>query len=191
MIPSDRDDSSENRNARGTLSDSELELLYSGVRIMARRKLGDSDIIEDVVQETIVRAQTEIDRGRLHDRAKLGAFVRGIAHHVIADTLERRRRTDRLDLNPEASSVSSEKRDVLRMLVDEEEFAELRAALRKLSVEDRELLRLSFDEGLSPMEIATRIDTSAVNVRKRKERALNRLRQVFLALRPGLSRPSV
>lgn len=49
-----------------------------------------------------------------------------------------------------------------------------------LPAADRELLRLSYFEGLEPAQIAERMGEVATRVRMRKSRALDRLRRAFL-----------
>ena len=63
-----------------------LERLRLGLQIMALRALRDPDAAEEAVQETLVRALEALRDGRPSNPEKLGAFVRGIARHVIADT---------------------------------------------------------------------------------------------------------
>ncbi len=67
----------------------------------------------------------------------------------------------------------------LSALVSATEGARVRDALGLLSAPDQELLRLCYFEGLSPGEIARRLGEPADRVRKRKSRALERLRLAF------------
>jgi RNA polymerase sigma factor (sigma-70 family) len=175
-------------NAATTLSDAELTRLATGVRIMAQLRLGDKDLAEDVAQETLVRTLAAIAAGRLGDPAHLGAFVRGIAIHVVIDAQRLLNRATNLDLDPEACAVSSLMPDALDMIITEEEAGEVKAALRELSVPDRELLRLLYVEKLSPQQAAAQLGEPAARIRKRKERAMKRLRGIFAKRHPHLSR---
>src|SRR5205823_14121599 len=69
--------------------------------------------------------------------------------------------------------------DALDQLVTAEERVRVRAALNGLASADRELLRLCYFEGLTPTEVAGRLGEPAERVRKRKSRALERLRAAF------------
>ena len=60
-------------------------------------------------------------------------------------------------------------------------MAALQAALERLPEDDRELLRLTTWEGLSPTELATVLGIPAATVRTRLHRARRRLRQAFEA----------
>ncbi len=169
-----------------TLDDRELDLLGRGVRIIALRALGDPDAAWDIVQETLARALHAVREGRLRDRTRLGAFVRGIARHVITDELRRRGRFAGSD--GELPEVAHQRdgggdRDALDGLVRAEEAMALRAALSELSRSDQDIIRLTFVDGLTPGQVAQRLRQPAERVRKRKSRALERLREIFLAAR--------
>ena len=156
-----------------------VERLRLGLQIMALRALGDPDAAEEAVQETLVRALEALRDGRPRDPEKLGAFVRAIARHVIADTQRAQRRSAPLDAAPQPARDASPD-DPLTALVTTEERDHIRLALTQLSAGDREILQLSFFEGLTPVEIAERLGEPALRIRKRKSRALGRLRRVFL-----------
>jgi RNA polymerase sigma-70 factor, ECF subfamily len=161
------------------LDSERLSRLRSGLWILALRALGDRDAAEDAVQETLARALAALRGGHLEDPTKLGAFVRGIARHVIADALRSRRRITSID--PIAEGVpDAGADDPLHLLVNEEERECVRSALAHLSEQDREILSLAFFDGLTPTEIAERLSVSSEVIRKRKSRALARLRQAYL-----------
>lgn len=156
-----------------------VERLRLGLRIMALRALGDPEAAEEAVQETLVRALEALRQGRVRNPEKLGAFVRGIARHVIADTRRARQRGVPLQAIPETGPGTGHD-DPLTTLITAEERDRVRAALTQLSTGDREILHLSFFEGLTPVEIAERLGEPALRIRKRKSRALGRLRQALL-----------
>ena len=73
-----------------------LERLRSGLRFIALRSLSDADAAEEVVQETLARGLKSLRAGRLNDPSRLGAYFRGICHHVIVDTIRNRQRSSSL-----------------------------------------------------------------------------------------------
>lgn len=157
----------------------ELEHLRQALRTMALRKLGDSALAEDVAQETLLRVLNAVEQQRLDDPARIYGFVWGVANNVIAGIHRRKKRSalaeawTRFTARPAA--------DALTTLVSNEEQARVQSALQGLPPADRELLRLSFYEGLSPTELAERLGEPSTRLRKRKQRALERLRQAFMA----------
>lgn len=161
-----------------SLDEGDLRLLANGVRIIAMRSLGDPDAAADVVQETLARAIRAVAEGRLRDHRALGGFVRSIARHVIADELRSRSRTVPLDPNLHTPSVES---DPLNALVHDDRVAAVRAAIETLSARDRRVIELSFVEGLTPAAVAERLGEPRARVRKRKSRALERLREALAA----------
>jgi len=156
-----------------------LRLLREGLRIMALRALDDADAAEDVAQEALLRAMRAVTPEVAADDERLGAFVGGIARHVIADV---RRRGARLEAGgTRVEGIADTARDGLTALVVREEGARVREALSCLPPADRELIRESFYDGRTPTEIARRTSEPVERIRKRKSRALARLRA---ALRP-------
>jgi RNA polymerase sigma-70 factor (ECF subfamily) len=147
--------------------------------MIALRSLGSVEDADEVAQESLARAFHAIEEGRLETPEKLGAFVTGIARHVIADAHRRRSRT----IPPgHELAAAGHPADQLAALVADEQAHRVRFALSTLSPTDREVLRLSFYEGLAPAEIAERLAEPAPRVRKRKARALDRLRLAYLQL---------
>ncbi len=150
----------------------------AGVRFLALRALGDGDAADDVAQETILRAlRTTIDANKavIRDPA---AFIHGIARHVIADALRRKYQTLSLEI---AETIPATEGDALDAMVSDEERTRVRLAIRKLPPSERSLLVMSFVRGMSSPEIAERLGESAELIRKRKSRAVQRLRSVFFA----------
>ena len=156
-----------------------LERLRLGLQIMALRALRDPDAAEEAVQETLVRALEALRDGRPSNPEKLGAFVRGIARHVIADTHRARQSSARQQPLSDGGPATSGD-DPLTTLITAEERDRVRQALSELSAGDREILHLSFFEGLTPVEIAERLGEPPLRIRKRKSRALNRVRRALL-----------
>jgi len=129
------------------------------------------------VQETLARAVVAIGKGRPHEPDKLPAFVAGIARHVITDMIRLRKRAVSLAIVPEGMNWSEG--DALDCLISAADRAAIRSALNGLSPADRDLLRLCYYEGLTPLEVASRTGEPAERIRKRKSRALDRLREAI------------
>ena len=155
-----------------------LEALRPGLRVIATCALSSADAAEEAVQETLSRAVVALARGQLADPAKLPAFVAGIARHVVTDMLRARGRVVSLERVAAAHHPTTSS-DTLDALVTAAERAQVRTALAGLPATDRELLRLCYFEGLTPGEIAERLGEPPERVRKRKSRALERLRRAF------------
>ena len=155
-----------------------LEHFRPGLELLAVRALGSMDAAREAVQETLARALVALQNGQPSDLAKLPAFVAGIARHVSVDMLRAQRRVVSLD-TLSAHHQRSGEADALSALVSAADRVRVRGALSQLTPGDRELLQLCYYEGLTPGEIAVRLGEPAERVRKRKSRALERLRAVF------------
>lgn len=153
-----------------------IALLRNGLRIMALRALGDGDAAEDVVQEALLRALRAVTEEIAADPDRLGAFVGGIARHVIADVKRTAARYTTQDGTVYALSTAP---DALTALLEQEEQARVRTAIESLRASDQIIIRMSFYEGLTPTEVAERLDQPPERIRKRKSRALVRLRAVL------------
>jgi RNA polymerase sigma factor (sigma-70 family) len=160
-------------------SAADLETLRGGLRILCLRALGDAEAAEEAVQETLARAVEALRGGRLADRAKLAAYVAGIARHVCSHTRRDEKRTVSLDALPNGSGPVVVV-DPLDSLITAADADRLRAVFTSLSDADRRLLRLCYYEDRTPAEAAAVLGEPPERVRKRKERALERLRRAFL-----------
>lgn len=158
------------------VNSSDLSHLLPGLRVLALRQLGNAATAEDVAQEAIVRALGAIANGQLREPHKVAAFVAGIARHIITDHIRAKRH---VEVDVFAIELPSAHPDALAELISSEERAQLRHMLARLSTADQELLRLTYEEGLSAAEVAERLQETPVVVRKRKSRALERLRANF------------
>jgi RNA polymerase sigma factor (sigma-70 family) len=157
----------------------DLDCLRGGLRILCLRALGDADAAEEAVQETIARAVDALRAERLADQTKLAAYVASIARHVCSHVQRDEKRTVSLDA-PAAIPSLATAHDPLDALIAETERNRLRTAFEALPTKDQRLLRLCYYEDRSPSEVAAMLGEPAERVRKRKSRALDRLRQAFL-----------
>ena len=164
-------------NAPGVVADAELERIRAGVRIMAARALGDAEAAEEAAQETMVRLLRALSGGTSVG-SSLGAYARGIALHVIADQRRSARRTIAqdpavLDLRGSAPD------DPLVRLEAEERQRAVDRAFAQLDAADQQLLRQCFYDGMTSAEVAAHTGEPAARIRKRKSRAIDRLRSAF------------
>jgi RNA polymerase sigma-70 factor, ECF subfamily len=156
-------------------ADTERELLAYALRRVER-----PEDAADVVAETFLVAWRRLDRVPAGDEARLWLY--GVARRQLANQrrgqLRRSRLADRLRAQlPAAVADLSGPED--------HRVAAVRAALARLDEEDREILRLSSWEGLSPSEIATVMGVPGVTVRSRLHRARKRLRSQVLREDPA------
>jgi RNA polymerase sigma factor (sigma-70 family) len=117
---------------------------------------------------------------RIEDPAKLPAYVFGAAKHLVSKAL----RTRMLEVNPgsepEQVDAGPWVEDGEAALLLEEQRQQVREALAQVGSSDRDILERTFVAEESLEEIAESTGTPYAAVRKRKSRAIQRLRKIFL-----------
>ena len=149
--------------------------LTRGLTLLALRALGTADDAQEAVQEIIARAVEAIQVGRVPSDVPLAAFAYGIARHVLADA-QRRRRKESTHVDPSLTPLASAQPSPLESLIRQEELERVRAALNRLTRDERRLLTQCFAQGESIQHLAERAGLPPDRLRKRKSRALKRLR---------------
>jgi RNA polymerase sigma-70 factor, ECF subfamily len=139
------------------------------LRRYARALAGDSHRADDLVQDTLERALTKFHLWR--PGSDLRAWMFSIMHNVFINQLKARRELA-LDEAAEAALESAAQSDPL-------ELRDLDAALRRLPVEQREVLLLVGLEQLSYTEASQALDVPVGTVMSRLSRGRERLRAVM------------
>jgi RNA polymerase sigma-70 factor (ECF subfamily) len=131
----------------------------------------DREACRDLAQETFMAVLTAVRAGRLREAAKLAAFVSGTARNLALKFI-RSRRTQPLpaDEAPEPRSPAPE-----ADLEAEERAVLVAQALDHLEDSERQVLSLTWLDGLAPRQIARRLGVSSDVVRTRKSRALKKV----------------
>lgn len=155
-------------------AEARLERLYAehgrAVLAYAVRRSPDGQDAADALAETFLVAWRRLPEVPPGEAARLWLY--GVARNVLANQRRSERRRDRLaerlreDLPAALDGVPPSSTD----------GGAIRAALAGLGREDREILRLSAWEELTPSEIATVMGISKIAARSRLHRARNRLR---------------
>jgi RNA polymerase sigma-70 factor (ECF subfamily) len=157
------------------------------LRYFAARRLANREAAEDVAQEVLRRTLEALREGRVENIAALPAFLFQTARHVCMhqgrSAVRAARAMERLG-GPEEPAETG---DPLTELIDEERRAHVREALGSLSEADRQILHLSYTEGLDAATIGERLQLTAGAVRVRRHRAIARLSEI-LPVTPGRER---
>ena len=147
--------------------------------LKARRQLRAPDMIEDAVQETLLRVLRYFRSGKtLESPERLAAFVHSVCHNV---TLEMIRSKTRYVQAPENVPDPADTRDDAELqLVTEERKRLVREILGRLPEKDRELLRLSMLEEVENPELCRRFGVTQDYLRVLLHRARLRFRDALL-----------
>jgi RNA polymerase sigma-70 factor, ECF subfamily len=135
--------------------------------------LGDHHDAEDATERTFLSALAAVDRFR-DEGGTFRAWLFRIAHNAIANVLRSRRRrpTAPLETAPEPPDPEA---DPAGLVDRAEDRRRLRAAIRTLPLERRQVVILRFVDGLSAREIGLILDRSEGAVRVLLHRALRDL----------------
>jgi RNA polymerase sigma-70 factor, ECF subfamily len=147
-----------------------------GLFAYAMRQLGDEHLAEDCVAETFSRFLKAIRLGKGPDDF-LQAYLYRIAHNWISDSY-RRSPAPTLELDENLAGGDQHKPDVQAEANLEGE--RVRAALRLLTAEQRQVITLKFLEGWGNDEIAAAVQKPIGAVKALQHRALASLRRLLL-----------
>lgn len=148
---------------------------YADMVIYASRLLGMelSYMAEDCVQNAVM--QTYLHREELGQAGIwLCYLLRCVRNNAISQL---RKLNTHMGYADSCQTESNEEEDIQLAYIRQETQAILYAAVESLPEEMRELMRMSFIEGLRNAEIAERLGVAEITVKKRKARMLAMLRE--------------
>ncbi|MDE0022621.1 MAG: sigma-70 family RNA polymerase sigma factor [Candidatus Poribacteria bacterium] len=147
------------------------------IRRVARRFLRNRNEIDDLVQETVLKAYAS--RHRLRDAAKFDRWIAGIARNTAREwnrrAFYRNEREEPMDEIPETPDF----RTPHDALEEEEERKQLHRAMGRLNNDDREMLRARYFDEASYGELQQKYGLSYSAVGFRLHRAKARLRKLL------------
>jgi len=143
------------------------------VLAMLAVRLRDREAAKDLAQDVILSVLVALREGRLENGDRLAGFIRGTARNLANNHLRvrQRRPTERLPAQLQAQVQKDRLEAAERQTL-------VQRALARLSNSDRRILLLTLVNGLKPGQIAAHLDLKPEVVRKRKSRALARIRKI-------------
>ena len=157
-----------------------VEEYRSRVLYFILRRVRDRAVAEELTQETLLILIQAMRENRLREEAKLGAYIFGIAKNLILKNYRMQsRETDSPD--PESEGAGWVDHPEAELIL-EEQRKDVRRALDQLSDQDQEILHYSFEEAEGLEDIASKLGIPYAAARKRKSRALDRLRKIFAGM---------
>lgn len=181
-------------NARGTLLQRHRKRLRRLVAMRMDPRLSARLDPSDLVQEVLIEADRRLDDYLREPPLPFYPWLRQLARDRLADAYRRhvraaRRNVTREEANPLGLPGSSAAALVERLLASgvgpseaarrQETKERVRAALARLSEQDREVLALRHLEQLSAREVAAILGLSEAAVKSRALRAMQRLRELL------------
>ncbi len=132
------------------------------------RRLGNLEEAENLAQEALLRA---IDAAKVREIDNFAAYAMRIANNLAIDLLRRRRFDSDADPEDKLAPIPANP--------DAAEFRRLRMAVSRLPAEQRRVVLLRYDTGLSFAEIAVELGMSKNGAFARHNRAIDALRDMF------------
>lgn len=151
------------------------ERYFPGMVMYASRLLGNDldwmadDCVQDAVLDAFQKRSTFTSAEQW--RAHILACIRNKAVSALRKLSAMRNYADA------DSSTERHEADAARALIEHETLDSLYAAIRNLPDDYRQLLRMSFEEGMKNADIAAALGVAEITVKKRKVRLLEMLRR--------------
>lgn len=168
--------------ALGALYDRWARSLYS----LALHLLGHPDEAEDVVEETFWQAWRKAGTYE-PSRGEVSTWLLTIARRKSLDRLRARKRHGEVAIgdDPRFAEIASRSPDPLENTEGSDVRESVRAALRELPPEQREVLELGYFRGMSQTEIAEATGQPLGTVKTRMRLAMQKLREPLSMHRGG------
>lgn len=137
-----------------------------------RRRVSDENLVEELLQDVLVKAQSRLDS--LRDPARLKAWIHQICRHAITDYYRR-------------GKITAESPDnlIVETRIEEELFRRdlgvcIREMVDKLPGKYRQAVILTAYEGLTQKEMSERLGISFSGAKSRIQRAREKLKSQLL-----------
>ena len=147
---------------------------WRGVFLVIRARVRNRDPEEayDLTQNTFMTVLQSIRAGKLREPEKLVGFIHGVAGNLTRNFLTHNAVTYELD--PEFSG-----RDPVKSIEAADRQRKVQQAINSLAPLDQHILLRVLVDGISLEKIAESLNLSPENVRKRKSRAIEKLKKKF------------
>ena len=144
--------------------------------------IGDQDLAESIVQDCFMKAYNA--RENFRGECSIQTWLNRIALNMILDHQRTRKfrfwrsfRKTALDITEIASTLPSKARTPEKNLLMQERVAQVAKALESLSLNQRTIFLMHFQEGMNIPEISLAIDMSVNTVKTHLHRAVKAVRE--------------
>lgn len=139
--------------------------------------LGSQQDAEDAVSDAFLKIIDNIEKIKELPCHKTVPYCVVIVRNCCITILRRRKKAVPIE---QAEQIADDGLVVEEAYFRGEDAALLESLMAKLSPTDRQLLRLHYTEGMSYREIGAMLNITEAAVRKREQRALDRLRKLYI-----------
>ncbi len=164
------------RSAMSQLLDRHSRRVRDYIRVMVK----DAELADDILQECMIKAVRVIDEGKYSDNGKFLSWMMRIAHNQVIDHFRAQKQAKTVSESSSGYNVLGTLRYAERTVEDEmiveQIHDDVRALVKQLPDEQREVVMLRYYSGLSFKEIA---EATGANINT----ALGRMRYALINLR--------
>lgn len=165
-----------NNEAFDTLIERHKDKLY----VYIFHSVKDSDIANDIFQETFIKAITTINQGRYTENGKFSAWISRIAHNLIIDFFRQEKSENLQSCDLEDVDILNRKElseeTIEDAIITHQIHADIRRIVKALPESQQEVLVMRYYKNMSFKEIA---DATNVSINT----ALGRMRYAILNMR--------
>lgn len=180
VVPSDKELLERYRAGDSNAISGLIERHRKRVRDYVYMMVKDSDLADDISQETFIKVVRVIDEDRYTDNGKFLSWVLRIAHNRVLDYFRASRTQNTIGESEAGYDIlgnhSLAEDNVEDKMVASQIEADVRRLVEQLPDEQREVVQMRYYDGLSFKEIADKTDVS-INT------ALGRMRYALINLR--------
>lgn len=169
-------------NGDNAAFDALLNRHQKGVFDYIRHTVKDTDLANDIFQETFVKAITTIRQGRYEDNGKFGAWLNRVAHNLIIDNF-RRNKSENTVSNDSAEQDLLNNKDLCEESIEDSMMQlqltkDIRKLIHSLPDEQRRVLMMRIYRDMSFKEIAKETGVSINTALGRMRYALRNMRRL-------------
>jgi len=137
-------------------------------------RIGDAHVAEDLTAEVFLK-MLEAVKASAGWRISLSGWLYRIAHNLVVDYFRRKPRREGLPLDEQLMAAQDDSAHLERVLAQQR----LRAAIRRLTEDQQQVIILKFVEEMSNAEVAEILGKTEGAVKALQHRALAALRRIL------------
>ena len=149
------------------------------VRIMVK----DDDVADDLTQEVLIKVVKVLDEGRYVDKGRFQPWLLRVAHNRVLDYFRAQKQVKTVNESSSGFDILGSKNfaepSIEDTIISEQQAEEVRSLIEQLPVEQREVVKMRYYDGLSFKEIAEYTGVSINTALGRMRYALINMRQMI------------
>ena len=160
-----------------------LERHARRVRDYVRIMVKDDDVADDLTQEVLIKVVKVLDEGRYVDKGRFQPWLLRVAHNRVLDYFRAQKQVKTVNESSSGFDILGSKNfaepSIEDTIISEQQAEVVRFLIEQLPVEQREVVKMRYYDGLSFKEIAEHTGVSINTALGRMRYALINMRQMI------------